>query len=305
MLNAAVVGLGWWGKQIVTCLADSDRIDVVRGVDVNLETARDFAAAHGLELGDSYDDVLADPAVDAVILVTPHLLHEEQVLAATAAGKQIFCEKPFALDADAARRMLAACDEKNIVVGIGHERRFEPALEALKRHLDDGGELAVLLVLEADIAWVDAVLVERLGAGRMIGKQFVADVMEVADERHLHAHLAELVPDVRDGSRRLVAVYRDAHQLGAGAGECGHLARCALGIGGVGVGHRLHDDGRSAAHGDAGDVDGHRLMAILPVHRHQLSLARPKCQRPLQASTPAACGLTARQGVAKEHGDIA
>ena len=149
MLNAAVVGLGWWGKQIVTCLADSDRINAVRGVDVDLESARDFAAAHDLELGNSYEDVLADPAVDAVILVTPHLLHEEQVLAAAAAGKQIFCEKPFALNADAAKRMLAVCAEKNIVVGIGHERRFEPALEAMKAHLD-GGDFGTLIHIECN-----------------------------------------------------------------------------------------------------------------------------------------------------------
>ena len=149
MLNAAVVGLGWWGKQIVTCLADSDRINAVRGVDVDLESARDFAAAHDLELGNSYEDVLADAAIDAVILVTPHLLHEEQVLTAAAAGKQIFCEKPFALNADAAKRMLAACAEKNIVVGIGHERRFEPALEAMKAHLD-GGDFGTLIHIECN-----------------------------------------------------------------------------------------------------------------------------------------------------------
>ena len=149
MLNAAVIGLGWWGKQIVTCLADSDKINVVRGVDVNLDGARDFAAAHNLHIGASYEDVLADPAIDAVILVTPHLLHEEQVLAAAAAGKQIFCEKPFALNAAAARRMLVACAAKDIVVGIGHERRFEPALEAMKNHLD-GGDFGTLIHIECN-----------------------------------------------------------------------------------------------------------------------------------------------------------
>ncbi len=149
MLNAAVIGLGWWGKQIVTCLAESEKIDIVRAVDVNLEGAREFATAHALELGGSYEDVLADPAVDAVILVTPHLLHEEQVLAAAAAGKQIFCEKPFALEAAAAKRMLAACGEKTIVVGIGHERRFEPALEAMKAHLD-AGDFGTLIHIECN-----------------------------------------------------------------------------------------------------------------------------------------------------------
>lgn len=149
MLNAAIVGLGWWGKQIVTCLAESEKIDIVRAVDVNLDAARDFAASHGLDLGSSYEDVLTDPSIDAVILVTPHLLHEEQVLAAAAAGKQIFCEKPFALNADAAKRMLAACGEKDIVVGIGHERRFEPALEAMKTHLD-AGDFGTLIHIECN-----------------------------------------------------------------------------------------------------------------------------------------------------------
>ncbi len=149
MLNAAIIGLGWWGKQIVTCLADSDKINVTSAVDVDHNAVADFAAAHDLPLSNSYDDALVDPAVDAVILVTPHLLHEEQVLAAAAAGKQIFCEKPFALNACAAERMLAVCDEKIIHVGIGHERRFEPALEAMKTHLDVG-DFGTLIHIECN-----------------------------------------------------------------------------------------------------------------------------------------------------------
>ena len=150
MLNAAVIGLGWWGKQIVTCLADSDRITVRRGVDVNLDGVRDFAAVQGFDLGDSYEDVLADDDIDAVILVTPHALHEGQVLAAVAAGKQIFCEKPFALSSDAATRMLTACQDAGLkAVGIGHERRFEPALEAMKTHLDEG-DFGMLIHIECN-----------------------------------------------------------------------------------------------------------------------------------------------------------
>lgn len=148
MLNVAVVGLGWWGKQIVSCLEGSEKIAVTRAVDVNLDAARDFAAVRGISLGDSYEDVLADDAVDAVILVTPHALHEKQVRAAAAAGKQIFCEKPFALSSEAAMRMLEACDKAGLnAVGIGHERRFEPALEAMKTHLD-GGDFGTLIHIE-------------------------------------------------------------------------------------------------------------------------------------------------------------
>ncbi len=159
----------------------------------------------------------------------------------------------------------------------------------LDRHLDDLRELRIALVLEADIAGIDAVFVERLGAAGMIGEQLVADVMEVADERHADADLGEPLLDVRHGGRRLVAVDRDAHQLGAGARQRRHLARGAFDVGGVGIGHRLHDDRRTAADDDAADIDGDRFMTFLrmlmlspasecqtynmrstrPVHQHQ------------------------------------
>ena len=103
MIRAAVVGLGWWGQQIWSSLRGSERIEVVRGVDVNLDHLARFAERSGLALTRSYEEVLADAAVDAVILTTPHALHEEQVLAAAAAGKQIFCEKPLALNGASGR----------------------------------------------------------------------------------------------------------------------------------------------------------------------------------------------------------
>ena len=107
-------------------------------MDVDIDNVSNFAFENGLSIDDSYDNVLSNPEIDAVILVTPHLLHEKQVIAAAKSGKQIFCEKPFALNKTAAKRMLAACEKNNIIVGIGHERRFEPALEAMKDYYDMG-----------------------------------------------------------------------------------------------------------------------------------------------------------------------
>ncbi|HCP00665.1 MAG TPA: hypothetical protein DIT35_04150 [Rhodospirillaceae bacterium] len=150
MLKAAVVGLGWWGKQIVTSLESSEKINVTHGFDVNLDAVRDFAEPRGIMLCDSYDNALANDNIDAVILATPHALHEGQVLSAAAARKQIFCEKPFALSAESAVRMLEACDKAGLsTVGIGHERRFEPALEAMKSHVD-AGDLGTLIHIECN-----------------------------------------------------------------------------------------------------------------------------------------------------------
>ena len=97
----------------------------------------------------------------------------------------------------------------------------------------------------------------------MVVQQRVAVVVEVADERHVDAHAVQLLADVRDGLGRLLAVHRDADEFGAGAGQGGHLLRGALGIGRVGVGHGLDDDGGAAAHRDVAHLHGDRGPAVL------------------------------------------
>lgn len=150
MINTAVVGLGWWGKQIVNVvMGRSDRINIVRGVEVNPDTVADFVAEKGLPLYTDYQQALDDPEIEAVILTTPHSTHEDLVLRAAAAGKQVFCEKPLALTADSAKRMVKACADAGLVLGIGHERRFEPAMEELARMVA-AGDLGTILLVEAN-----------------------------------------------------------------------------------------------------------------------------------------------------------
>ena len=81
-----------------------------------------FGAAHLTE----FSDAIADRSVDAVILTTPNPVHVEQVVAAAAAGKHVFCEKPLALTAAGARKAVEACQAADRVLGIGHERRSNP-----------------------------------------------------------------------------------------------------------------------------------------------------------------------------------
>ena len=152
MLNAAVIGLGWWGRQIISSLDGSDRLKVVRAMDINSNEGGNYAGTMGIPFTSSYEEVLKDPNIDAVIIVTPHSLHEEQVLAAAAAGKQIFCEKPFSLTEASAKRMMEACAANDLVVGIGHERRFEGAFVEMKRMVDEG-ELGTLLHLEFNASY--------------------------------------------------------------------------------------------------------------------------------------------------------
>jgi len=151
MIRAAVVGLGWWGRTIVERLQDSRKLQVVRAVDVRSDAARPFAAAHGLPLSSALDEALADPGIEAVILATPHSLHHAQVLAAAAAGRHVFCEKPLALRRADAEAMVRACRARGLVLGIGHERRFEPALIEVKR-LIEAGALGTVMHIEANFS---------------------------------------------------------------------------------------------------------------------------------------------------------
>ena len=95
--------------------------------------------------------MLKRPDVDAVAVVTPHLLHEEMAVAAFAAGKQVFCEKPLALTTASAERILAACAKAGGVLGIGHERRYEPAMEEMRR-LFESGALGRVLHMDANVS---------------------------------------------------------------------------------------------------------------------------------------------------------
>lgn len=148
MMRAAILGLGWWGKTIVQRMAASDKLRVVTAVELRVEPHAEFAAANGLKLTTSYDEVLADPEIDAIILTTPNTLHRPQVEAAAKAGKHVFCEKPLALTLADAEAMVAACADAGVTLGLGHERRFELAMVELRRMVA-AGELGTIMHAEA------------------------------------------------------------------------------------------------------------------------------------------------------------
>ena len=147
-VRAAIIGLGRWGQRLVTSIEGSGKIRIVAGVTRRVERAQAFAAAKGFPLGSDYGAVLVDPAVDAVILATPHSLHADQVVAAAAAGKQIFCDKPFTLDKASAERAVEAARAAGVTLSVGFNRRFLPAMQELQKLLADGS-LGRLLHAEA------------------------------------------------------------------------------------------------------------------------------------------------------------
>ena len=147
MLNVAVCGLGWWGRVIVPLAKSSAKLEVARVVDPDPAAAA-FAAQQGISLS-SFDAALKDPAVQGVVLCTPHTLHTDQIVRAANAGKHVFCEKPLSLSRSEVLRAIEAINKKKLTLAVGHEKRFEPPIQEALRMIE-AGELGTPLQIEAN-----------------------------------------------------------------------------------------------------------------------------------------------------------
>lgn len=139
MINAAIVGLGWWGKNIADAVqGKSAKLRFVHGVTQELDATHDYAQTKGFRLSATLEAALADPAVQAVVLATPHSLHCQQVMQVAAAGKAVFCEKPLSLTRADAARAVAACKKAGVPIGVGQNKRFWPSMAELRRVVASG-----------------------------------------------------------------------------------------------------------------------------------------------------------------------
>lgn len=139
MLRAAIVGLGSWGKTLVSAVQGKSRdICFTRGCTRTPAPAEAFCRAQGILLAASYAELLADPAIDAVVLATPNSQHEAQVQQAAAAGKHIFVEKPFTLTSAGARAAIDAVSRARVTLAVGLNRRFHPSMQELQRRVTAG-----------------------------------------------------------------------------------------------------------------------------------------------------------------------
>jgi predicted dehydrogenase len=139
VIDAAIVGLGRWGRTLVNSVqGKSGAIRFTAGHTRTRASAEAFCAEHGIALKDDLDQILADPAIDAVVFATPHSQHGAQVERTAAAGKHVFMEKPFTLGVKSAEAALDAVARAGVVLAVAYPRRFHPAMIELKARIADG-----------------------------------------------------------------------------------------------------------------------------------------------------------------------
>ncbi|MGH3681218.1 MAG: Gfo/Idh/MocA family protein, partial [Natronosporangium sp.] len=110
------VGLGRWGQTLATAARRGGEAEVALGCARTDAAREQFAAEFGCPTVSDVDAVLADPAVDAVVLATPHTTHADLAVRAAQAGKHVFVEKPLALDVAGARRAVDAAAAAGVVL---------------------------------------------------------------------------------------------------------------------------------------------------------------------------------------------
>jgi predicted dehydrogenase len=138
-------------KRVAPALRDSARSELVAIARARADLAESFARTFGARRWyGHWEELVADPEVDAVYLATPVHLHAAQATAAAEAGKHVLCEKPMAMDVRQCDRMLAACRASHVRLGVAYYRRFYPAV-ARVRQIVESGEIGtpVLAQIEA------------------------------------------------------------------------------------------------------------------------------------------------------------
>jgi predicted dehydrogenase len=139
VIRAAIVGIGRWGRTLVNSVqGKSGAIRFTAGYTRTRASAEAFCRENGIALKDDLGELLADPAIDAVVFATPHSRHGAQVERAAAARKHVLMEKPFTLDVASAKAALDAVARSGVVLGVAFPRRFHPAISELKTRIADG-----------------------------------------------------------------------------------------------------------------------------------------------------------------------
>lgn len=148
-LRAASVGLGRWAKVIATAAGRSGKIEIVNCFTRSPETRASFAETYGCRQASSYEELLADDEVEAVLVTTPNPAHADTIIKAAEAGKHVWVEKPIAHTVADALRIREAVEKSGVTFAVGHSARMLGASRKMKEMIDNG-DLGEVTLVEAN-----------------------------------------------------------------------------------------------------------------------------------------------------------
>lgn len=169
-VRVGCLGMGWWSDVLADAIKRSGKLRIVSCYTRSEDKRQAFAAKYGCKPAPSFEAMLEDRSVEAIINTTPNNIHCETTCAAARAGKHVFLDKPIANTIADARALTRACREAGVVLALGYQRRRESHFRWIREQID-GGVFGRLVNAEANISR------DRLGKFDLSSWRYTAEGM--------------------------------------------------------------------------------------------------------------------------------
>jgi predicted dehydrogenase len=160
--------MGWWSDVLADAIKRSGKLTIAACYSRSEDKRQKFAAKYGCRAARTYEEILEDRGIEAIINTTPNPVHLETTVAAAKAGKHVFLDKPIANTIEDARALTAACRRAKVVLALGYQRRRESHFRWVRKHI---GEFGRLVNAEANISR------DRLGKIDLTSWRYTAEGM--------------------------------------------------------------------------------------------------------------------------------
>jgi predicted dehydrogenase len=148
-VKVACLGMGWWSDVLADAIKRSGKLTIASCYSRSRDKREKFAAKYDCKAAASYEDILNDRSIEAIVNTTPNAAHLETTRAAAGAGKHVFLDKPIANTIADARAITQACRKAKVVLALGYQRRRESHFRFIKQKI---GEFGKLVNAEANIS---------------------------------------------------------------------------------------------------------------------------------------------------------
>jgi predicted dehydrogenase len=137
-LRVGCIGMGWWSDVLADAMVRSGKLEIVSCFTRSQDKRQAFARKYGCRAEPSYEAMLRDPSLEAIVNTTPNDVHRDTTVAAAQAGKHVFLDKPIANTVSDARALTAACRDAGVVLALGYQRRKESHFRWVRTQIDAG-----------------------------------------------------------------------------------------------------------------------------------------------------------------------
>jgi predicted dehydrogenase len=140
-MKVACLGMGWWSDVLADAIKRSGKLTIASCFTRSPQKREAFAKKYACKAASSYEEILDDRSIEGIINTTPNAAHLQTTLAAAAAGKHSFLDKPIANTIADAVALTAACRKAKVVLALGYQRRRESHFRAIKSRISEFGKL--------------------------------------------------------------------------------------------------------------------------------------------------------------------